>query len=95
MTRQAYYTCWDGICCACGHSYFECRGICTCLSCKAQRLGEDRAGLRFDEDREDTRDRRRTTLRLRVTPTEHQQIVGGAEADGQTISQYIRRRLGL
>jgi hypothetical protein len=41
---------WNGICQRCGHSYFECRGHCTCSSCNAQRQHEVREGLLFDGD---------------------------------------------
>lgn len=50
MKRSEHYTDWDGICKRCGHSYFECRGNCTCFSCMAQRQTEVEAGLVFDED---------------------------------------------
>ena len=51
MTRQEYYQGkWDGVCVSCGHDYFQCRGNCTCLSCNAQRQGEEQEGLVFEED---------------------------------------------
>lgn len=61
MTRQEYYGSpdaggeqgWDGVCVRCGHSYFECRGNCTCLSCNAQRQDEEKQNLQFDEDSAD------------------------------------------
>lgn len=43
---------WDGICVSCSHSYFQCRGNCTCLSCNAQRQDEIKNALWFDEDGE-------------------------------------------
>lgn len=57
MTRQKYYQSeaagdeqgWNGICQTCGHNYFDnCQGTCTCLSCNAQRQGEEDQGLIFD-----------------------------------------------
>ena len=53
--RQHYAGKWDGKCSRCGHSYFKCRGNCTCLSCNAQRQGEARDGLCFEEDPESER----------------------------------------
>jgi len=41
---------WDGICTRCGHSYFACRGNCTCLACNAQRQEEIAKGLVFEDD---------------------------------------------
>lgn len=50
MTRRDHYTDWDGKCTSCGDDYFKNRGNTTCLSCNAQRQGEIRDGLWFDED---------------------------------------------
>lgn len=58
MTREEFYLSdeageeqgWDGTCVTCGHSYFVCRGNCSCLSCNAQRQAELRDGRWFDED---------------------------------------------
>jgi len=55
MTRKEHYQPsspdgWDGICGRCGHSYFQCKGNCTCLSCNLQRQVEATAGLVFEED---------------------------------------------
>jgi len=51
-TRREYYAerKWDGRCVRCGQDYFANRGNTTCLSCNAQRQGEIRDGLIFDED---------------------------------------------
>ncbi|MDI9430101.1 MAG: hypothetical protein QM570_00085 [Planctomycetota bacterium] len=53
-TRRDYYANqpepWDGTCTRCGHSYFECRGNCTCLACNAQRQNEISKGLLFEDD---------------------------------------------
>lgn len=60
VTRPEYYhsgdRSWDGICVRCHHSYFECRGNCTCLSCMAQRQSEIQGGLRFAEDQHEWAD---------------------------------------
>ena len=56
MKRSAYYARqkppWDGICARCHQSYFENRGNTTCLACNAQRQGEYREGLLFEDDPE-------------------------------------------
>jgi len=49
-SRLGHYSEWDGVCAQCGHSYFECRGNCTCLACNAQRQQEIESGLAFSED---------------------------------------------
>jgi len=48
--REHYKGLWDGRCVRCGQDYFTNRGNTTCLSCNAQRQGEIRDGLIFDED---------------------------------------------
>jgi hypothetical protein len=59
-TRREYYAQakpeWDGICVRCGHSYFDCRGNCTCLSCNLQRQSEITDGLWFADDPEDEKE---------------------------------------
>ena len=51
MTRKEHYGGeWDGVCCRCHQDYFASRGNTTRLACNAQRQGEVRDGLIFDED---------------------------------------------
>ena len=51
INRRKYYAGkWDGICVRCGQDYFANRGNTTCLACNAQRQGEIRDGLIFEED---------------------------------------------